>query len=165
MTVSLPQRKVNDLVERLETWPPGRQAATVREILVVPGKRNQATFVIRPGRYFIARLLQLSGLHLKGEELAGRGDEWGRTSEKAEAEHATGLTPEVMVDVAWWVVCFLAGRSKKGERISAPFCRIVKQKPARQLFSDISFRAVEELCMETTDKRRSRRRGRARVGR
>ena len=38
----------------------------------------------RPGRYFVRRLLQLSGLHLNVEELAGEGGAWRRMANKVE---------------------------------------------------------------------------------
>ena len=69
MRIPLPQRKVHDLVERLQTWPPGRQAATARDVLVLLGIRYHAAFVIWPGRYFVGRLLQLRGLHLNEGEI------------------------------------------------------------------------------------------------
>lgn len=103
MAISLSQRKVDDLVNRLRTWLPGRKAATLKEVLVLAGKLHRATKdVIPPGRYFVRWLLQLSGLHLNGEELVSGGDAWGKAGRKAEAEWATGLTQEFMPNVAWW---------------------------------------------------------------
>ncbi|CAN0532247.1 unnamed protein product, partial [Laminaria digitata] len=37
MTISLPARKINELHEMLEDWPPERRTATVREVLVLAG--------------------------------------------------------------------------------------------------------------------------------
>lgn len=54
ITVSLPQRKVGDLVE---AWPPGRKTAALREVLTLAGKLHCAVDVIRPGWYFVRRLL------------------------------------------------------------------------------------------------------------
>lgn len=72
MTTSLPQRKVGDLAERLETWPPRSQVATVREVLV----------------------LAENLLHLNGEELTEGSGVWGLpTRSQAEAECVTELTP------------------------------------------------------------------------
>ena len=62
MTISLPVRKVKELRELLEEWPAGRSTATVREVLVLAGKLHHAAYVIRPGRYFVQQLLQLSKL-------------------------------------------------------------------------------------------------------
>ena len=80
MSISLPDRKVKDFQERLEEWPEGRKTATVREVLVLAGKLHHAAYVVRPGRYFVRRLLQLNKLHLSGDERAGGGGAWGKTS-------------------------------------------------------------------------------------
>ena len=73
MTIALPARKVRELREPLEEWPAGRCTATVRKVLVLAEKLHHAAYVIRPGRYFVRRLLQLSGLHLNGQERRGVG--------------------------------------------------------------------------------------------
>ena len=77
MTISLPA-KVREVQELLEECPPGKRTATVREVLVVVGKLHHAAYVIRRGTYFVHLLLQLSGLHLNGQEKRGRGSAWGR---------------------------------------------------------------------------------------
>lgn len=65
------------------------------------GKLHHAACVVRPGQYFVRRLLQLIGLHLNGgigrRRLLVREDE-----EKGGAEHVFGLPPEFTADVAWW---------------------------------------------------------------
>ena len=68
MTISLPARKVLELRKLLEEWPAERSTVTVREVLVSAGKLHHAAYVITPGRYFVRRLLQLSKLHLYGQE-------------------------------------------------------------------------------------------------
>ena len=73
MTIALPTRKVDDLRARVAEWTAERQSATVREVLVLAGKLHRASFVIRPGRYVVRRLLQLFYLHLNGAERAGGG--------------------------------------------------------------------------------------------
>ena len=73
MAIALPTRKVDHLRARVAKWTAERQSATVREVLVLAGKLHHASFVIRPGRYFVRRLLRLSNLHLSGTERAGGG--------------------------------------------------------------------------------------------
>ena len=73
MTISLPTRKVKELQEVLEEGPTGKSTAIVREVLVLAGKLHHAAYVIRPGRYFVRRLLQLSKLHLNGQARKGEG--------------------------------------------------------------------------------------------
>ena len=71
MTISLPARKISELQKMLEDWPAGGRTAMVREVLVLKGKLRHVAYVIRPGRYFVQRLLQLSKLHLNGQEKRG----------------------------------------------------------------------------------------------
>ena len=68
MTMSLPARTVRELQELLGEGPAGMRTATVREVLALTGKLHHAEYVIIPARYFVQRLLQLSRLHLNGQE-------------------------------------------------------------------------------------------------
>ena len=54
-------------------------------------------WLIRPGRYFVRRLLQLSKLHLNGQEKRRGGGGEGR--KKAEAGRVLYLTEEFTADV------------------------------------------------------------------
>ena len=42
MTVGLPQKKLEDLRQRLAKWPPEWREATVREVLSLAGKLHHA---------------------------------------------------------------------------------------------------------------------------
>ena len=90
MSIALPTRKVDDLRARLAEWPAGRQTATVKEVLVLAGKLHHASFVIRPGRYFVRRLLQLSNLHLDGGERAGGGGRGAGTENRQKRDESYG---------------------------------------------------------------------------
>ena len=63
---------------------------TVREVLSLAGKLHHTAYVIRPGRYFVHKLLRLANLHLSGEEMRGVGDAWVRLRKVAEAERQFG---------------------------------------------------------------------------
>ena len=41
----------------------GRRRASARDVLTVAGKLWNLTYVVRAGRYFVWRLLRLTGLH------------------------------------------------------------------------------------------------------
>ena len=74
MTVGLPQRKLEDLRQRLANWLPERWEATVQEVLSLAGKLHHPAYVVRPG------LLRLAKLHLTGESREGeetRGADFG----------------------------------------------------------------------------------------
>ena len=61
MTISRPARKDKELRKLWEEWPAGRCTVTVPEVFVLAGKLHHAAYVIRPGRYFVQRLLQGKG--------------------------------------------------------------------------------------------------------
>ena len=78
---------MDSITERLEARSPDRRTAKVREVLILAEKILCAAYAVQPGRYSIRRRLQLSGLHLDGEELVGGDDaEGGVSRNKAEAE-------------------------------------------------------------------------------
>ena len=94
MTVGLPQRKREDLRQRLANWPPERREATVREVLF---SREAAPCGVRSPvkAVFVHRPLRLVN-RVEGECRVGR------LRKKAEAGRRLELTPEFMADVGWW---------------------------------------------------------------
>ena len=74
-----------------------------------------ASFVIRPGRHFVRRLLQLSNLHLSGAERAGGGEAWGKYRKRAQARRVLRLSREFMAAGGWWR-WFLGGGGGTGGR-------------------------------------------------
>ena len=73
-----------DLVDFLEAWPPGRQTATVKEVIMLARKLHLAAYVVRPERYSVRRLLELIELRLNGRGWAGGGGTWGITEMNTE---------------------------------------------------------------------------------
>ena len=147
MNIALPTRKVGDFRARVAESTAVRQSATVREVLVLEGKLHHASFVIRPGRYFVRRLLQISNLYLSEAERAA-GGAWGRYRKRTEARRGLRLPREFMADVRWWGWFLGRGRGYGGERITAPFFRFVKQRPSRTWLSNASLAAIGGLFME-----------------
>lgn len=149
MMIRLPQRKLEDLRQRLANWPTERREVTIRDVLSLAGKMHHGAYVVRPGRYFFHRRLRLANLHRTGEKLRGGGDEWGRHQRKEEAEGRLYLTPELMADVGWWRWFVNENRRKTGERLRVPFVLFGKQEPSKRWFSDASYQAVGGYCLET----------------
>eukprot|EP00752_Nemacystus_decipiens_P007888 g7048.t1 len=154
LTIGLPDRKVAQIRDMLEKWPADRTTATVGEVLSLAGKLHHAAFVIRPARYYVRRLLQLSNLHLSGSEKAGSGEVWGAQRKAAEQKRRLKLTPEFMADVGWWRWYLGRAECKVGESITSPAFTFAEQKPvqpigeeARRMFSEILREAthLEEL--------------------
>ena len=145
---SLQPERVDELREMLQKWPSARMHATVKEVLVLAGKLHHAAFVIRPGRYFVRRLLQLAGLHLNGVERAGGGDAWGRQRKKAQASKRLALSREFMADVGWWRWYLGEEGNEVGGEITSPSFGFAKQTASRTVFSDASTKRVAGVCME-----------------
>ena len=47
----------------VDHWPASRRQAKAREVLSMAGKLWNFTYVVRAGRYFVWRLLLLTGVH------------------------------------------------------------------------------------------------------
>lgn len=132
--------------EELTGWLPGREWATVGEVLSLAGKLLHAAYVIRPARYLVRRLLQLHNLHLNGSERAGGGESWGRFQKKKEKHRKLRLTPEFMAEVRWWRWYMGRRQHKKRELITSPAFNVVKQLPTTRWFYDASLGAAGGLC-------------------
>lgn len=74
LTISLSLRKSKELKDKLAHWAWSRKTPTVKEFLVLSGKLHYSALVVRPGRYFVRRLLQLCRLHLNENEVRRRGE-------------------------------------------------------------------------------------------
>ena len=145
-TIGLPERKLEEIRSMLEGWPYDRKVATVGEVLSLAGKLHHAAFVIRPSRYYVRRLLQLTNLHLSGSEAAGKGEAWGAQRRAREKGRRLVLTPEFMADVGWWKWFLGREGGVRGERVTSPAFSFVEQLPTRRWFADASLQVVGGLC-------------------
>ena len=73
LTISLPQRKVGGIIERLAAWPPDDRRPRLQRRWYLPGRYTTPLTSSGQRGYFVRRLLQLSGLRLNGEVLGGGG--------------------------------------------------------------------------------------------
>lgn len=64
MRISVTVKKVQAIKKALaDDWPRRRRRATAQEVFSIAGKLWNLTYVIRAGKYFVRRLLKLTGLH------------------------------------------------------------------------------------------------------
>jgi hypothetical protein len=84
-TLSLPDQKVNDLYELLKRSI-RRKKMTKLEIQKLLGKLNWAARVIKGGRTFMRRLIDL-------------------TCRTCEEHHYLRLSKEAKADISWWIGC------------------------------------------------------------
>ena len=171
MTISLPTRNTRELQELPGEWPEGKHTAMIQDVLVLAGKLHYVAYVVRPGRYFVRRLLQLSTLHLNRQEKREGQGVWGKSRKEAEATKVLRLTEEVMEAVEWWRWCLKDGMAVKGERLAAPFfTAVVKQTHEIHVFRTrrsllLEGCACTRRCTGDTASRKRRRRGRLGAGR
>ena len=64
MTVSLPAEKLTQLHNLLAAWPAESIVAIESELRALLGKLLRVCRVVRPGRYFVRRMLLAVGLEL-----------------------------------------------------------------------------------------------------
>ena len=62
MTISVTQEKVAQLRALVAEWPTDRRVATVKEVRSLLGKLLHLCEVVRPGKFFVCRILNQLGL-------------------------------------------------------------------------------------------------------
>ena len=81
-TISIPDEKVNDLMEQMPWWC-GRRTCTLKELQSLNGKLNFFSKAIQPGRMFTRRLIDL-------------------TCSVKKPNHYITINKEAREDIHWW---------------------------------------------------------------
>lgn len=89
MIISLPQDKVIKARELLAEFPSTRKKSTYKEVMSLIGRLRHYAFCIRPGRYFLRRMINVTLL-----SEGGVGRHCGRRE--------ITLDSEFHADIAWW---------------------------------------------------------------
>ena len=81
MRISLTREKTEAIARLLhDHWPSRRRRAKARDVLGMAGKVWNLTYVVRAGKYFVWRLLRLTGLHderhPRNQNVVGLGSEF-----------------------------------------------------------------------------------------
>lgn len=134
-------------MKHLEQWSPGRQTATATDVLVLTGKVHHAARVVWQGRCFVRRLLQLSGVHLNGEELT-RGGRACR-GDKDEGRSGTHIPVEIAYGEQGDVEVVFSRKAKKGEKISGALLQACQADTSDKWLSVASYKTVVGLCIDT----------------
>ena len=98
------------------------------------GKLWKLTYVVRAGRYFMRRLLRLTGLHY-----SGRGKNQNRT---------VGLGREFHADLLFWKWAIDHQLLHEGEALSAPWYTTTQRPAKRHYLPDARFEAKGGFCVE-----------------
>lgn len=142
MRMKLPERKRVEILQLLQKWPSTRKTATAKEMWSLTGKLRHVAKVVRPGRFFVWRLLLTVGL--EGQEETG-------DTQLAAVPKGTivQLGQEFHADLGWWKwalrePCLVAGVS-----LYSPLFYHTQWDPERHWLSDATLSAVGGFCAET----------------
>lgn len=125
MMISLPQDKVIKARELLAEFPPTRLKSTYKEIMSLIGRLRHYAFCIRPGRYFLRRMINVT--------LLGEGGGVGRRSGRREII----LDSEFHADIAWWSK-LLDLHAQNPDQYSLPIFAHVRRAADIQVIGDAS---------------------------
>ena len=134
LTVTLPSRKRLKLRSLLAEWPPSRASASARQVSKLAGFLMHISFAVRPGLFFVQRLLASVGMPrvASGAGFAYRMPDPGRR---------VALGPEFHGDLEFWRWFAAEGLDTRGGTLSAVY-RLLERPARRTLFSDASKTAV-----------------------
>lgn len=146
MTTSVPQEKVVQLRALLDEWPVDRREAPVKAVRSLLGKMLHLSEVVRPGKFFVRRILNQLGLApLKTGEVDAGIVGGGRFR-----PGVVRLGREFHDDIAFWrLVIEMATGSDGITRLEAPLFSLYLQPPCRIIISDASGDAMGGYCLET----------------
>ena len=145
MTISLTKTKVAKFRGLLLKWPRSRRYALESEVRELVGKLLSATEVVRPGKFFVRRMLNQLGLppvKRWQEKLGGR-------SPRSRRGGRLALDPEFHADIGFWRLMMSEEFTRLGSHLSSPLHTCFLRRRSRTLVSDASVTAVGRYCLET----------------
>ena len=147
MTFSVTQEKVAQLRALVAEWPTDRRVATVKEVRSLLGKLLYLCEVVRPGKFFVRRILNQLGLApLKEGEGMGNGVTVGGKQRRG----CVRLSREFHDDLAVWKIVVEMATGINGiTRLEAPLFCCFSQPPSRILTSDASGDGMGGFCLES----------------
>ena len=140
LTVTLPCHKRLKLRSLLAEWPPSRASASARQVSQLAGFLMHVSFAVRPGSFFVQRLLASAGMPriAAGEDFAFRVANPGRR---------IALRPEFHGDLEFWRWFVDEGFDARGGVLSAPMNHLFDRSAQRTLFSDVSKTTVRGFAL------------------
>ena len=134
LQISVPPEKARAIKTTLENdWPRDRHSATAQEVFSIAGKLWNLTYVVRAGKYFVWRLLRLTGLH---------------STRSKNQSHSVELGREFHDDLDFWRWAIDEELLITGKPLTAPCYAAVKRHAVRHYLSDASFDAIGGYCKE-----------------
>ncbi|CAB1102718.1 unnamed protein product [Ectocarpus sp. CCAP 1310/34] len=147
LTISVSQEKVAKMRAMLAEWPVERRVATVTEVRSLLGKLLHLCEVVRPGKFFVRRILNQLGLPpMKAGGDAGTGVMVGGKHRRGRVR----LGREFHEDLAFWRKVMAMATGPDGiVKLEAPLLCSFLQAPSRTLVSDASGDGMGGFCLES----------------
>lgn len=139
LTISMTDRKQHRLSRLLHAWPESRAIATARQVSELTGFLMHVSFALRPGKFFVGRLLAAVGLP-KAAVFVSRGSNPSRR---------VTLGPMFHDDIDFWRWLVQRGFAARGGHVTSPMYNIVVRPPRLAVFSDASKSAIGGYCVQT----------------
>ena len=143
MTITLPPAKLVQLRDLLRQWPNDRVSASEVELRSLTGKLLHVCEVVRPGKFFVRRMLNQLGLSASKP--------WRDNLKMRRPSRRTTLmlTPEFHSDVTFWRLLVGGALQNRMGALHAPLYSFFLQPPVRTLWSDASGDAMGGYCLES----------------
>ena len=140
LSVTMPPTKMQKLCRLMAEWPPSRTWAWEKQVSQLTGFLLHVAFVVRPGKFFVNRLLADVGMPQSAAA--------SETSPTGRGRRVI-LGPEFHGDLEFWRWFATEGFESIGGCLSAPMFNLVSRPPQRTIFSDASKQAIGGFCLET----------------
>lgn len=122
----------------LDQWPSSRTWATARQVAELTGFLLHVSFAMRPGKFFVGRLLAAVGMPQSAVFPSGVVNPHQRVT----------LGPLFHDELEFWRWFVAIGLDKKGESFSYPMYNILIRPPSITVFSDVEASGRGLLCRE-----------------
>lgn len=136
VTISLPEEELTQLHDLLAAWPAGRRVAVESELRTLIGKLLHMCGVVRPGKYFVRRMLLAVGL----PQLNSGQVEYGASG--GSPRRRVDLTAEFHADIAFWTLIVNRALRSSGGTLGASLHSFYLQPHSHTLVSDASGTAI-----------------------
>ena len=139
LTITMTQRKHDKLCRILAEWPPSRKVATARQISELTGFLIHVAFALRPGKFFLSRLLSAANMPESAMFASGI----------AQPNKHVPLSPMFHDELEFWRWFVDKGLVGRGGGLCLPMYNIVVRPPVFSVFSDASGKAVGGYSPQT----------------
>jgi len=130
----MPLSKQQKLARVLHEWPLSRKCATTRQVAELTGFLMHVCFALRPGKFFVGRLLAAVGMP----------PSHAFPSRVSDPTRRVLLGPLFHDDLEFWRWFVARGLAALGGSLCSPVYNIVRRPPRMAVFTDASNNAFGE---------------------